>query len=143
MDNYSPHMCHDVIEIVINAQVRVITFATRPTHVFQMLDNVLFGTLKKHTTGLGVLKEESGTIPFILRLHHDFKQAKVEVNIWGAFSAIGFTHYTTQDPDKLLFDVEKFRQSRGFVEMSERDRLLESLSTLRQRAKFGWVSKPE
>jgi hypothetical protein len=43
----------------------------------------------------------------------------------------------------LLFDGEKFRQSRGFVELWERDPPLESLSTRRQRAKFRCVNKPE
>jgi hypothetical protein len=90
-----------------------------------------------------VLKEESGTAAFILRLYHDFKQTMVEVNIWRAFSAIGFTHGITKDPYGMLFDEEKSRQSRGFVELWELDTPLESLSTRRRRAKFGWINKPE
>jgi hypothetical protein len=61
----------------------------------------------------------------------------VEVNISGAFSAIGFTHDITQDPYGLFFDEKKFGQSGGLVELRERDMSLESLSTRRQRAKFG------
>jgi hypothetical protein len=43
----------------------------------------------------------------------------------------------TQNSYGLLFDEEKFRQSRSFLEPMARDTPLESLSTLRQQAKFG------
>jgi hypothetical protein len=56
-----------------------------------MLDVVLFGALKKHATGLEMLNEESGTVAFIFKLYRDFKQTIVDVNIWGVFSATGFT----------------------------------------------------
>jgi hypothetical protein len=67
----------------------------------------------------------------------------MEVNGWGAFSTIRFSYDITQNPYELLFDEEKFRQSRGFLELWARDRLLESLSTRRRHAKFGWINKPE
>jgi hypothetical protein len=41
----------------------------------------------------------------------------MEVNIWGVFTAIGFAHDIDEIPSELLFDEEKFRQSRGFVEL--------------------------
>jgi hypothetical protein len=46
MDNYSRHMSDDVIAVLTNARVKIITFAPHTTHVFQMLDIVLFGALK-------------------------------------------------------------------------------------------------
>jgi hypothetical protein len=66
----------------------------RPSHdhVFQVLDVVLFGALKKRASGLEMWNEESGTIAFMIKLYHDFKQTKVEVNIWRAFSSIGFSY---------------------------------------------------
>jgi hypothetical protein len=67
----------------------------------------------------------------------------VEVHIWGAFSAIWFSYDITQNPYGLLFDEEKFRHSRDFLELWTRDMLLESLSTLRQQTKFGWINKPK
>jgi hypothetical protein len=50
MDNCSPHISDDVIPVLTNARVRTITFAPHMTHVFQMLDVVLFAVLKKHAT---------------------------------------------------------------------------------------------
>jgi hypothetical protein len=81
MDNCSPHMSDDIIAVLTNARVKIIPFAPHTTYVFQMLDVVLFSALKKHVTGLEMLNEESGTVAFILKLYHDFKQTMVEVNI--------------------------------------------------------------
>jgi hypothetical protein len=81
MANCSPPMAHDVIAILTNTCVRIITFASHTSHVFQMLDVVLFDALEKHATGLEMLNEESRTVAFILKLYHDFKQTMVEVNI--------------------------------------------------------------
>jgi hypothetical protein len=67
----------------------------------------------------------------------------IEVNIWGAFAAIGCSYDIAQNPYGLLFDEEKLRQSPGFVELWEHDTPLESLSKLRRGAKFGWIKEPE
>jgi hypothetical protein len=67
----------------------------------------------------------------------------IEVNIWGAFAAIGFSYDIAQNPYGLLFDEEKFRQTPGFVEHWERDTPLESLSKRRREAQFGRINEPE
>jgi hypothetical protein len=117
MDNFSPHVSDAVVAVLTNARVRVITFATHMTHVFQMLDVVLFSALKKCASGLEMWNDGSGTIAFIIKLYHDFRQIMVEVNIWGTFSAIGFSYDVTQNPYGLRLDEEKFRQSRCFLEL--------------------------
>jgi hypothetical protein len=80
MDNYSPHMSGDVVAVVTRVRVRIIMFATHTTHIFQGLDVVLFGALKKHATGLETLEEEQSAALFLLKLYHDFKQTMIEVN---------------------------------------------------------------
>jgi hypothetical protein len=93
-----------------------------------MLDVVLFSTLKKHATGLETLDEESQAAAFLLKVYRDFKQMIVEVNIWRAFAAIGFTCDINKIPYGLLFDEENFRRSPGFLDLWERNMPLESLS---------------
>jgi hypothetical protein len=143
MDNCSPHVPDDVVAVLTNARVRVITFAPHTTHVFQMLDVALFRALKKRASRLEMWNEEPGTVAFIIKLYHDFKQTIVKVNISGTFSAIGFSYDITQNPYGLLFDEEKFQQSRGFLELWALDKSLESLSTRRRQTKFGWINKPD
>jgi hypothetical protein len=143
MDNCSPHVSDDIVAVLTNARVRVITFAPHTIHLFQMLDVVLFDALKKLASGLKMWNGESGNVTFIIKLYHDFKQTMVEVNIWGAFSPIGFSYDITQNPYGLLFDEEKFRPSRGFLELWARDTPPESLSTRRRQIKFGRINKPK
>jgi hypothetical protein len=69
-----------VMPVLTRERVTVIIFAPRTTHIFQMLDVVLFGALKKHTTGLSTFDEEQPAA-FIIKVDHDFKQTMVKVNI--------------------------------------------------------------
>jgi hypothetical protein len=89
MDNCLPHASDDIVTILNSVQVRIIIFATHTTQIFQMLDVVLFGALKKHATGPEALDEEQSAAAFLLKVYHDFKQTMIEVNIWGAFAAMG------------------------------------------------------
>jgi hypothetical protein len=77
--------------------------------------------LKKHSTRLSTLDEEQPAAAFIIKVYHHFKQTMIKVNIWGAFSAIGFSYDISRDPYELLFDEEKFQQNRGFVRLWEGD----------------------
>jgi hypothetical protein len=88
---------------------------------------VRFEAFVKRAPGLTTLEEKQTTAAFIIKVYHDFKQTMIEVNIWRAFRAIGFTHDIDQIPYRLLFEEEKFWQSPGFVELWERDIPLESL----------------
>jgi hypothetical protein len=99
--------------------------------------------MKKHATGLETLDEEQPAAAFLLKVYHDFKQTMIEVNIRGAFAALGFSDDIAHNPYGLLFEKEKLRQSPGFLELWERDTPLESLSTRRRQAKFGWINEPE
>jgi hypothetical protein len=143
MDNCSPHIGEAVIALLTDARVKIVTFATYTTQIFQVLDMVLFGALKKHATSLTMLDEEQSTAAFLIKVYHDYKQTMVEVNIWAAFAAIVMTYDITQDIYGLIFDEEKFRQSQGFLALWQPDVPFESLSTRRQQARFGWINKPE
>jgi hypothetical protein len=123
--------------------VRIITIATHTTRIFKVLDLILFGALKKHATGLEMADEEQPAAAFLLKVYHDFKQTMIEVHIWGAFAAIGFSYDIAQNPYGLLFDEKKLRQIPGFVALWECHPPLESLSKRRREAKFGRINEPE
>jgi hypothetical protein len=81
-----------IITILAREPARIITFVPHTTHVFQMLDVMLFNALQKHATSLDMLDEEPRTAAFILKIYCDFKQMMVEINIWRACAVIEFTH---------------------------------------------------
>jgi hypothetical protein len=81
MDNWSNYISDDVITILIRERVRIVTFASHKTHIFQMFNVILFDALKKYTTGLEMLDEESQAAAFLLKIYCDFKQTIVKINI--------------------------------------------------------------
>jgi hypothetical protein len=92
IDNCSPYVSNDIVVILARVRVRIITFAYHTTYIFQMLNVMLFGALKKYVTSLETLDEKQPADAFLLKVYHDFKQIMVEVNIWGAITAIDFNH---------------------------------------------------
>jgi hypothetical protein len=141
IDNCLPQMEEAVGAILTRERVRVFIFAYHTSHIFQMLDVTLFGILK-NSIGLRTF-ERGQPAAFILNAYHDFKETIAEVNTWNAFAVIEFTHDIEQSPYRLLFDEEKFRQSRGFAELWERDMALKSLSKRLRESKFAWINKPD
>jgi hypothetical protein len=112
MDNCSPHMSHDIVAILTRVRMKIITIAIHTIYIFQMLDVILFGTLKKHATGLETLDEEQPAAAFLLTVYHEFKQTKVEINIWRAFAAISFTYDIDQMSYGLFLDGKVLTKSR-------------------------------
>jgi hypothetical protein len=98
MDNCSSHISDEIVAVLTEARVRIITFATHTTQIFQVLDLVLFGALKRHANSLKAFEEKQPTVAFLLKVYRDFKQTMIEVNIWKAFKAIGITYDIEETP---------------------------------------------
>jgi hypothetical protein len=107
MDNCSAHVSLDAVAILARVPVRIIKFASDTTHIFQVRDVARVSALNKHATGLETLDEEQSAASFLLKVHHDFTQTTIEVNIWGASAAIGFTYDMKHNPYGLFFDEKK------------------------------------
>jgi hypothetical protein len=84
----SCHVTDDIIGLLAEARVRVITFALHIMQMFQILDLTLFGVLKRCLGYKLPFEVEKETVKFIMRVSHDFKQTMVESNIWGAIRVI-------------------------------------------------------
>jgi hypothetical protein len=58
MDNWSPHVSDDIVAVPTRLRVRIIRFAIHTTHIFQVLDVVLFSALQKHATSLRTIEKQ-------------------------------------------------------------------------------------
>jgi hypothetical protein len=60
----------------------------------------LFGVFKRYTRSELLFGDEKATVKFIMKASHDFTQTIVQLNIWGAFQALGFEleFDTTNEP---------------------------------------------
>jgi hypothetical protein len=143
MDNCSVHVSADVISVLTEHRVKVITWPPHTTHIFQVLDLSLFGVFKRKMSYKLPFEDEDGTAGFLKRIFHNLKQTLVETNIRSAFIMLGLTYDIRQTPYSLLFNERKLRESVGFRELWDRDYPMSLLSTRRQNAKFGWVNEEE
>jgi hypothetical protein len=81
MHNCSTHVSDNVIRIVTEARVRVITFAPDATQVFQILDLILFGVPKPCPMYELPFDGDNATAKGITKVYHDFTQTIVPVSV--------------------------------------------------------------
>jgi hypothetical protein len=143
MENCSAHVTDDVIRLLTEARVCVITFAPHTTHIFQILDLTLFGVLKRRPRYELPFETDNSTVKLLMKVYNDFRQTMVPSNAWGAFHALGFEYDTRRESSRLLFDKEKLRGSGGLQELSSLDFPLDQLSDRRRVAPFEWINGPE
>jgi hypothetical protein len=78
MDNYPSHVIDDIIGLLTEARVRVITFAPHTTQIFHILDVTLFGVLKRRLGHRLPFEDEKENVKFIMKVYRNFKQTMVE-----------------------------------------------------------------
>jgi hypothetical protein len=137
------HISDDVIRILTEAMVRVITSAPYTTQVFQVLDLTLFGVLKPCPRYELPFDGNNATVKVIMKVYRDFRQTIIKSNIWRAFLALGLEFDMRREPDRLSFNEEKLRERAGFQGRWSPDFPLDQLSGRRRIARFGCINKAE
>jgi hypothetical protein len=107
----------DVIRILIEATLHVITFAPHTTQIFQVINLSLFGVLKLCPRYELPFDENNATVKVITKVYHEFTQTMARPNVWGIFRALGFEFDTIIGPYELLFDELKLKESANFEEL--------------------------
>jgi hypothetical protein len=104
MDYRSADVSDDVIRILTEVRVRVITFAPHTTKLFQVLDLTVFGVLKRCPRYELLFDDHNATVKVITKVYHDFTQTMTRSNIWRTFRALGFEFEfdTRREPYELL-----------------------------------------
>jgi hypothetical protein len=145
MAHYSADVSDDVIHILTEARVCVITFAPHTTQIFQVLDLTLFGVLKRCPRYELPFDENNATAKVITNVYHKITQTMVRPNVWGTFRALAleFEFDTRREPYELLFDDVKLREGAGFHELCSVDFPLDQISGRRRTDRFDRINKPE
>jgi hypothetical protein len=69
----SCRVADDIIGLLTEARVRVITFAPHTTQIFEFLDVTLFGVFKWRLGHKLPFEDEKETVKFIMKVYRDFK----------------------------------------------------------------------
>jgi hypothetical protein len=121
MDHCSSHITNDVIALLTDARVCLITFAPQTTQIFQLFDVTLFSALKQHPRYELPFWDEKAIITCLMEESHGFKQTIIDGSIWRAFQTLEFVFNTGTEPYKLLFNEEKLRETTGSQKLSSID----------------------
>jgi hypothetical protein len=113
----SAEVSDDLIRILTEARVRVITSAPHTTQVLQVLDLTLFGVLKRCPRYELPFDENNAPVKVITKVYHDFTQTMALLNVCGTFRALAFEFDMRKEPHELLFDEIKLRESAGLQEL--------------------------
>jgi hypothetical protein len=104
MDNRPSHVTDDIIGLLTEARVRIITFAPYTTQIFQVLDMILFGCSQRASEIRIALGDEKVAAKWIMKVYHNVKQALVEFNREHAFQELRFKFDTETELYRLLFN---------------------------------------
>jgi hypothetical protein len=143
MDNCSLQARPEVIKMLREHDVKVITFPLHTTQVFQALDLSLFGVLKRKLQYELPLGNDDRVVAFIQKAFQSLKQTFVPDNMRNAFKRFGFEFNIAKSPYILLLREEKLRGSLGFRELWDADDPLDQLPKRRREARYGWIIQDE
>jgi hypothetical protein len=141
MDNCSIYTKPEILQVLAEDRVKVITFPPRAMHIFQALDLSLFGVFKKKINYQLPFQNDETTVGFIKRVFHNLKQSLVEDNVRSAFLHLGLPYQVGVTPCLLLFNENVLRESQGFQTLRERDYPMEALSYKKRTETFGWINE--
>jgi hypothetical protein len=119
IDNCSVHNRLATLQKLADHRVKVITFPTPTTHIFQSFDLSIFGTFKKRMGYQLPFDNDEITTGFVKRVFHNAKQTLVEDNVRSAFMQLRLSCDIRTTPYLLLFDENMLRESPGFLALWE------------------------
>jgi hypothetical protein len=78
--NWSSHITSDLIGLLTDGRVRIITFAPHATQIFQVFDVTFFAVFKRHPRCELASGDDEVTGKFLMKVYHGFKQITVDPN---------------------------------------------------------------
>ena len=84
-DNFSSHLDLDLLEILADNLILVITYASHTSHIFQVLDLLLFIVLKVYKKSIPKNDQNSPKIDHLYRVFHAYELNTCSTTIRSSF----------------------------------------------------------
>jgi hypothetical protein len=116
MDSAPAHRSERVLRLLGENKILAVVFPAHTTNIFQALNLVFFGAMKKlKATVPGEFGEDSMDEQ-ILKLLQTYEQTATSITIRGSFLKAGIYPIVEYGALKVNFDAEKLRNNAGFKE---------------------------
>ena len=119
----------------------VITYPPHTSHVFQVLDKLLFGVLKKHKKNIPKNDDIQPLIDHMYRIFHAYELSSCSTTIRSSFMKTGFEYFTKNNKLYLKMNKSKIQNSIEFKEIWNHNYSLDDMSMRRKSIKFGWINR--
>jgi hypothetical protein len=140
MDSALPHVSAQILQKLGENNILAITFPTHITNLFQALDLVFFGALKRlKGTAKGEFGDESINDQ-ITKLIPAYEQTATWATVRGSFHKVGLDLNTTIRPFRVRVVEQMLRENPGFKEVWDRNVSIEDLTRRRQVKRFGIIN---
>lgn len=121
--------------------ILVITYPSHTSHVFQVLDLLLFGVLKINKKHIQKNDSLSPKIDHLFRIFQAYEQSTCSTIIRSSFKRAGFDYVNKGGLNYLQLNRTKIENSENFKEIWNFNYPEEKLTTRRRNQKWGWINK--
>jgi hypothetical protein len=120
----------------------LITYPPHTSHIFQVLDLLLFGRLR--AIKKQVLRDLTlgRDFDYVMRIFRAYEQVTTSVIVRSSWEKAGFGFERRDGTMYLCFNEAKLRESPEFCELWGIDYPEGKLSTRRRQQRWGWLNEP-
>lgn len=140
-DNCAAHCSREILQELARNGVLLLTYPAHTSHLFQVLDVLLFGKLKAFKKYLARDTTEDREIDHILRILRAYEGVTTSMTIRGSWEKAGFIYQKRDQTFYLVIDEGRIRTAPDFQEIWNRDYPIGSLSARRRNQKWGWLNQ--
>lgn len=140
-DNCSSHIDDELLQILAEHFILVISYPSHTSNLFQVLDILIFGVLKIHKKQIRKSDKISPLIDHLYRIFRAYEMSTCSTTIRCAFEKAGFEYYKKNKLNYLKLNRQKIENSPSFQELWEINYPEEKLSTRRKNSKRGWLNE--
>jgi hypothetical protein len=141
-DNCSIHCSEILLREFAEKGVVVVTYPPHTSHIFQVLDVLLFGRLKSAKKYIPRNDADASGIDHLVRIFKAYEMVTTSTTIRASWVKAGFEYCRRDDAFYLLVNDGKIRDSPDFSEIWRMNFPVEALSTRRRNQKWGLMNQP-
>lgn len=141
MDGFPGHLRNDILQLLGQNGIKVFCFPAHTSNLFQELDLVLFGAMKRTRSNQSVDENDPEIIQFAEQLIKALLKELIDPNIIASFRRAGFTIDTLHFPYRVVFDEAILRSNPQFQEIYDKDIHVDEITLRRRMHTFGFVNE--
>jgi hypothetical protein len=140
-DNCRCHCSDEILQELANHGILVLTYPPHTSHLFQVLDVLLFGRLKAAKKYLPRGEIPSPQVDHVMRVFRAYEMATTSTTIRSSWERAGFGFQKRDGTLYLYVHEQRIRNGDEFAEVWRIDHDEANLSARRRQQQWGWINE--